>query len=93
MNALFATDKAISTFLQKAYSDQEWMASMGMDYSKHVLVIDIILANPDRAKNIWATILSSNTSNQSAEPWQLDNAITAALADKSVKTCAALERD
>ncbi len=68
-------DAAIRSFLEKAYNDQEWMASMGQDYGEHILTIDFILAQPDRARAIWRTILQSNTSNRWAKESDLDNAL------------------
>ena len=83
MTARFAAiDNAIRTFLEKALLDQEWMASMGQDYSEHVLAIDIILANPDRAKNIWSTILANNPAKSWIGAWELDNALAVALKNK-----------
>ena len=83
MTARFAAiDNAIREFLEKAHSDQKWMASMGQDYGDQALTIDIILANPDRAKNIWSTILANNPKKSWIGAWELDNAITMALKNK-----------
>jgi hypothetical protein len=83
MTARFAAiDNAIRKFLEKAHSDQKWMESMGQDYRDQALTIDIILANPDRAKTIWSAILANNTTKSWIGAWELDNAITTALDDK-----------
>ena len=69
------TATMIRTFLEKAYSDADWTAALGCDYSKYKMQIDSILLNQKLARGIWADILRTNTTNKWATANDLDSAM------------------
>jgi hypothetical protein len=69
------TAESIRAFLEKAYKDGQWLASMGNDYLQHEKQIDLIIYNDDLSKSIWADILRTNNTNKWATEKDLDVAL------------------